>query len=94
MARRRRRLIALKSGIVFATRTNIFGFEIDACFLMAAACDPERPEIGQGILESYPGFSSACLPRTLLALIPRVVPPTKAVGELDHTRAVFGVGGC
>jgi hypothetical protein len=78
---------------LYQTRTNIFGFEIDASFLMAAACDPERPEIGQGILESYaPDSPARAYLASLLALIPRVAPPTKAVGELDRARAVFGVG--
>src|SRR5207253_10913396 len=77
----------------YQTRTTIPGFQIDASFLMAAACNPERPEIGQGILESYaPDSPARAYLAGLLALIPKLAPPTKAVGELDHARAVFGVG--
>jgi hypothetical protein len=78
---------------LYQTRTNIFGFEIDASFLMAAACDPERPEIGQQLIEFYaPDSLERSYVARLLALIPRVASPSQSVGELDHARAVFGVG--
>lgn len=44
---------------LYQTRANISGFEVDASFLMVAACDPQRPKIGPGILESYPADSPA-----------------------------------
>jgi len=44
---------------LYQTRANIFGFEVDASFVMAAACDPERPDIGPDILASYPSDSPA-----------------------------------
>jgi len=76
---------------LYQTRANIFGFEIDASFLMAAACDPERTDAGTWILESYaPDSTARAYLAKLLELIPRVTPP--AIDELDQARAVFGAG--
>jgi hypothetical protein len=78
---------------LYQSRANISGFEIDASFLMAAACDPERPKIGQGILEAYaPDSPARAYLALLLKSIPKVAPLRAAVDELDNARAVFGVG--
>ncbi len=77
---------------LYQTRANIFGFEVDASFLMAAACDPERPEIGQGILESYPSDSPArAYLATLLEFIRRP-PSVPRVDSLASARDAYGEG--
>lgn len=77
---------------LYQTRANIFGFEVDASFLMAAGCDPERPEIGKGILESYPLDSPtrAYLAR-LLDLIRRP-PSVLRVDPLASAREAYTEG--
>jgi hypothetical protein len=78
---------------LYQTRANLFGFEIDASFLMAAACDPQRSEIGRSILESYaPDSPARAYLVKLLDLIPRATPPIRAVNEVDRAREAFGGG--
>ena len=74
---------------LYRTRANISGFEIDASFLMAAACDPGRPEIGQAILALYPLDSQERSYLTkLVGLIPSPVPLSQAA-PLDSARSSF-----
>lgn len=77
---------------LYQTRANLFGFEIDASFMMTAACTSGAPEIGRGILDAYPEASPA---RAYLAKLLEFIQGPPVVPEVDplaDTRKVFGDG--
>jgi hypothetical protein len=77
---------------LYQTRANIFGFEVDASFVMAAACDPDRPDIGPGILESYPSDSPARAYLVTLLDFIRRPPSVPQVNPFTSAREAYTEG--
>ena len=65
---------------LYQTRANLFGIEVDASFLLAAACPPGAPQIEPGLLENYPAESAA---REYLTRLLEFIQGPPAVPEVD-----------
>ena len=66
---------------LYQTRAGLFGFEVDASFLMAAACAPGNPEIGREVLGGYAPDSPA---RAYLAKLLDLIRKPPSVPKIDR----------
>lgn len=65
---------------LYQTRANLFGFEVDASFLMATACAPGSQEIGRGMLDGYAPDTPA---RAYLGKLLELIQPPPSVPQID-----------
>jgi hypothetical protein len=74
---------------LYRTRASLSGFEVDASFLMAAACGPARTDVGHWTPALYSYDSEA---RAYLTRLSELIPtrrPTPELRLLENARAAF-----
>ena len=77
---------------LYQTRANLFGFEVDASFLMAAACAPGVAEIGRGVLDAYAPDSPGRAYLTKLLDLVRTPPSIPQIGPVASAREAYAEG--
>lgn len=77
---------------LYQTRANLFGFEVDASFLMAAACGLGGPEIGRGVLDGYAPDSAARGYLEKLLDVVRTPPTVPKIGLVEGARGAYAEG--
>ena len=77
---------------LYETRANLFGFEVDASFLMAAACTPGAAEVGRGVLDAYASDTPARAYLTKLVDLVRRPPSIPQIDPVANARESYAEG--